>query len=587
MRLQVEIIAEVANAHQGDPERAARLAEAALAAGADAVKFQIYSAEELLVRAHPRFEHFQRQSFPPETWDQLLSAVVGRGGRVYCDVFGLKALAVASKAGVYGYKVHSSDLGNLPLLEGLAHTGRRVLLAVGGSTVREIIQALKALASGKGSMSPVLLYGFQSYPTAVEDACLSRLLWLRQVFGDRYEIGYMDHVDGDDPFAVTLPLLALGMGVTVLEKHITFDRAARGVDYYSSLNPDEFAGFVGTVRRAERSLGDSPEEFASAEREYRLQVKKHWVTALPLEAGHVLAPQDVVMKRVENHIAGAVELDKLMGRPLLEDCPEEQPLTRAHVPQTVWAMVVARMRSTRLPGKALLDVGEMSALQHLFERLKQARMVNHIVLCTTKEPEDDPLVDLTARCGVAWFRGPTEDVLGRMLGALEGQAVDVALRVTADDILVDPEYVDRAVRCHLEVNAEYSDLKALPSGTEVEVFDVALLRDLWTAARDSDGTEYLTTYIVNHRDQFRTNSVPVDEGHARRWRLTLDTPEDYQVIGTFLEAMRSQGKGLNYRLDDIVRFFSGRPEVLAINAQVGQRQTPPEVCTDLDWRRLA
>lgn len=587
MKQPVEIIAEIANAHQGDPAVAEELAIAALEAGADAVKFQVYLAEELLVRSHPRFVHFQRQAFSADIWQQLIARVQERGARVYCDVFGLKALEIASQAKVYGYKVHSSDLGNEPLLQAIARTRRPVLLAVGGSTVREIARAVSMVA-GSAARPPVLMHGFQSYPTAVEDVCLSRLVWLGQIFGDRCEIGYMDHVDGDDPFAVTLPLLALAMGATVLEKHITLDRAARGVDYYSSFNPDEFARFIEAVRRAERAIGDSPEEFADSEREYRRQVKKHWVTARPLNAGHVLAPQDLVMKRVVDQAAETVELDKLVGRPLLQDCPdEEHPLMRADVPQTVWALVVARMRSTRLPGKALVDVGGMPALQHLFERLKQARSGNRIVLCTTEEPEDDALVNLAIHSGVHWYRGPTEDVLGRMLSALEGQAVDVVLRVTGDDILVDPDYVDRAVRHHLQVNAEYSDLKALPSGTEVEVFDVALLRDIWVAAKDSGGTEYLTTYIVNHRDQFRTTSVPVDEHHAHHWRLTLDMPEDYQVIRALLEAMRAQGKALTYRLDDIVDFFAEHPEVLTLNSQVWQRQAPPKVCTDLDWSRLA
>lgn len=581
----VEIIAEIANAHQGDPAVAEELAIAALEAGADAVKFQVYLAEELLVQSHPRFPHFQRQAFSADVWRRIMAKVQERGARVYCDVFGLRALEIASQAKVYGYKVHSSDLGNDPLLQAIARTRQPVLLAVGGSTVREIARAV-SMVVGSAARAPVLMHGFQSYPTAVEDACLLRLVWLRQIFGDRCEIGCMDHVDGDDPFAVTLPLLALAMGATVLEKHITLDRAARGVDYYSSLSPGEFARFVEAVRRAEQAIGDSPEEFVGSEREYRRQVKRHWVTARPLNAGHVLAPQDLVMKRVADHAAQTVELDKLVGRALLQDCPDQHPLTQADVPQTVWALVVARMRSTRLPGKALVDVGGMPALQHLFERLKQTRSVNRIVLCTTKEPEDDALVKLAIHSGVEWYRGPTEDVLGRMLGALEGHAVDVVLRVTGDDILVDPDYVGRAVRHHLQVNAEYSDLKRLPSGTEVEVFDVALLRDIWKAAKDSAGTEYLTTYIVQHRDQFRTTSVPVDERHARPWRLTLDTPEDYQVIRAFLEAMRARGKALTYRLADIVDFFSEHPELLTLNSQVRQRQAPPEVCTDLDWRRL-
>jgi len=113
-----------------------------------------------------------------------------------------------------------------------------------------------------------------------------------------------------------------------------------------------------------------------------------------------------------------------------------------------------------------------------------------------------------------------------------------------------------------------------------------LLRDLWKLAKDSGGTEYLTTYVLRHRDHFRTTSAPVKERHALPWRLTLDTPEDYQVICRFIEAMQAQGKELTYRLDDIIDYFSEHPEVLALNAEVRQRQTPPEVCTDLDWRSL-
>ena len=583
----VEVIAEIANAHQGNPEQAAELAKNALEAGADAVKFQVYLAEELLVRAHPRFDHFKDQAFSTETWIDLLSPLVEQGSRVYCDVFGLGAFEIASDAGVYGYKVHSSDLNNVPLLEALAYTQQRVLLAVGGSTMREIARAVSIFATSETSRQPVLLHGFQSYPTAVRDSNLSRLVWLREIFGDRCEIGYMDHVDGDDPFALTLPLVAIPLGVTVLEKHITLDRHAGGVDYYSSLEPSEFSLFVEAVRRTEKAIGDSPEIFADAEREYRRQVKKHWVTQHPLEAGHVLEPRDLQMKRIADHASDVVELEKLVNRPLLENCAEEHPLTRADLPQTVWALVIARLSSTRLPNKVLSDVGGMTALEHLFQRLKQARVVDRIVLCTTQEPEDDALIDLAIQSGVDSYRGSTSDVLGRMIGALKEQTVDVILRVTGDDILVDPIYLDRAVRHHLKENAEYSDMKNLPSGTEAEVFDVDLLRDIWTAAEDNSGTEYLTTYIADHRDQFRTTSVPVDERHIHDWRLTMDTPEDLKVIVALLDAMRARGKALNYRLDDIVDFLTEHPELLALNSQVHQRRAPTEVRTDLIWKRLA
>lgn len=581
---RIEVVAEVANAHQGDPKLALELALQALDAGADAVKFQIYFAHELLVRAHPRFEHFERQSFSREVWQELIPAVKNKGGRVYCDVFGMDALAVASEFGADGYKVHSSDLGNQPLLQALANLPTaRVFLSTGGSTAREIAYAIDLL--GK-KHRPILLHGFQSYPTAIEDSTLERLRWLQKNFGAFAEIGYQDHVDGGDPFAMTLPLLAIAMGAQVIEKHVTLDRAAKGVDYYSSIEPGELAKFITEVRKAETALGPRPDAFSAAERVYRNTVKKRWVAAGALPAGKILAPSDLVMKRVPDDGRDAAELEQLIGRPLKRALAVEDIVTRADVSCTTWAMVVARSRSSRLPGKALLDMAGMPALQHLLLRLKQATSVDRIVFCTTTQDEDTPLAQLATACDVAVHRGPVEDVLGRMLGALEGQEVDVVLRVTGDDILVDPDYVDRGLAHHLSSNAEYSDLKALPSGTEVEYFDARLLRQIHRLAKDPAGTEYLTFYVTHHSDQYRIGQVPVDENHAHNWRLTLDTPEDYEVIRKLLEGMRDQGKALDYRLDDIVEFFTSHPEVLAINAGVRQRQAPPQVDTSIEWQRL-
>lgn len=580
----IEIVAEVANAHQGDPRQALDLALQSLDAGADAVKFQVYFAHELLVRAHPRFAHFEKQSFSRDVWESLIPAVKAHGGRVYCDVFGMDALAIASELGADGFKVHSSDLGNQALLQKIATLpASRVFLSTGGSTAREIAYAIDQL--GKNHR-PILLHGFQSYPTEVEDSTLQRLRWLREQFGDFADIGYQDHVDGSDPFAITLPLLAISMGAQVIEKHVTLDRALKGVDYYSSLEPAEFKAFVAEVRKTEAALGPRPDSFSRAERVYRATVKKRWVAASALSAGKILAPSDVIMKRVADDGRDTAELEQLIGRPLLRDVAEEEVISRADVRAVTWAMVVARYRSSRLPGKAMLDMAGMPALQHLLTRLKQAKSVDRIVFCTTTQEEDTPLAQLAAASEVAVHRGPVEDVLGRMLGALEGHEVDVVLRVTGDDILVDPDYVDRGLTYHLQSNAEYSDLKALPSGTEVEYFDARLLRQIHRLAKNPDGTEYLTFYITHHSDQYRIGQIPVDEAHAHSWRLTLDTSEDYEVIRTLLEAMRAKGKAIDYRLDDIVEFFTLHPEVLAINSMVRQRQAPPQVDTSIEWHRL-
>ena len=164
----------------------------------------------------------------------------------------------------------------------------------------------------------------------------------------------MDHVDGEDPFAVTLPLVALGLGATVLEKHMTLDRADKGTDYYSSLNPEEFKQFILCVRRMEKAINGRPEDFTPSEKRYRAEVKKHWVAKLAMPKGHVIEPGEIVMKRASGSDLQPVTANRLVGRSVIQNVQEDEPLTAYDVDNTVWALVVARMRSTRLPGKALL-----------------------------------------------------------------------------------------------------------------------------------------------------------------------------------------------------------------------------------------
>jgi len=588
--VRIEIVAEVANAHQGNADAALAIAEAGLAGGADAVKFQVYSGEELLVRAHPRFEHFRKQAFPASVWSELIPAIKGKAGasgaRVYCDVFGVRAFEVAQAAGADGFKVHTSDLGNAPLLQAIAETSSPVFLSTGGSTAREIAFAVRSLAR-PGRPRPVLLHGYQSFPTPLEDSCLQRIAWLKRQFGPECDVGYQDHVDAEDPFAVYLPLMAVAAGASTIEKHMTLDRGPKGIDYYSSLEPNEFAAFVANVRRAERALGESPDRFAESERSYRRTMKKFWVTTRALPAGHVLTADDLVPKRVAEAPPDTVERDKLIGRALVRDLDAETPLTRADVRQKVWVAVVARIASKRLPGKALMAVDGMPSLAHLFARLKQATTLEGIVFCTTTLVEDNPLADLAVASGLPCHRGSVEDVLGRMLGAFDSRDADAVVRVTGDDILVDPDYLDRAVRHHFATNAEYSNLHALPSGTEVEVFDLQLLRDIHRACRAPEDTEYLTLYVTRHPDQVRSVEVPVDEAHRRNFRLTIDTPEDLAMVNSLLVAMRAKGKALTYRLDDIVAYFAGEEQSGKIAAHKAKRSTAVPVNTEIEWGRLA
>ena len=122
---KTEVIAEIANAHQGSAETAFKLALASYNSGADAIKFQIYFAEEMLNKDHDRYEHFKNQSFNHKTWDYLIQRLKKKKIKIYCDIFGVKAFKVARKNNVDGYKIHSSDLNNIRLLNLIKKTKKK------------------------------------------------------------------------------------------------------------------------------------------------------------------------------------------------------------------------------------------------------------------------------------------------------------------------------------------------------------------------------------------------------------------------------------------------------------------------------
>ena len=577
---RVEVIAEIANAHGGDPDNARLLAREAAATGADAVKFQVYTAAELLAANHPRFGHFAAFEFSRDFWPEAVASVHAAGCKAYCDVFGVDALEIARAAGADAFKIHASDLRNQSLLERLAHTGAPVFVSAGGAGMRDLAAAVGVLRAGSGRIT--LLHGFQAYPTADEDAGLGRLQVLQEIFGEVCDIGYMDHADADTLSAWTLPAMAVALGARVIEKHITLDRRLKGTDYYSSLNPDEFKRFVDFIRQADTAIRRCAVSFSAAERKYSTEVVKRWVAARPLPEGHRLRPGDLHIKRVAGP-GFCPDVDQLIGRPLLRGVACDEPVRAADVQQTVVALVVARMDSKRLPGKAIASVNGVPALAHLFQRLHLAKSPTHVVLCTTTAAADDVLVDLAGQHDVPVVRGDTKNVLQRMTDAADRFGADVVLRVTGDDILVDPVYLDASVRHHLETGAEYTSAKALPGGTEVEVFNASVLRAIAALAEDPDGTEYLTLYVRDHADQFRCTELPVTPEHRRSFVLSLDTQEDLEVVSALLLAMQQKGRALDYSMDDIVEFMHQRPECAR---ESPHRPRPEWLSTQLDWRRL-
>ena len=189
-------------------------------------------------------------------------------------------------------------------------------------------------------------------------------------------------------------------------------------------------------------------------------------------------------------------------------------------------VLLARMASTRLPGKALEKVGHWVILEHCLRRLK-AGGVARVVLATTTQPEDDALEAVAHNVGVPVFRGDSDDVLGRSLRAAEEFGLDPVVRATGDNPFVDIQASGRLLAALRASNADYVREEGLPYGAAVEAMTTSALRQAADMATDAADREHVTTFIRRRTDLFRVISINAPTPLCRpSLSLTVDTPED-------------------------------------------------------------
>ena len=322
------IIAEIASAHEGNPDLAERLYRLAAETGADAVKFQIFRRDALLCHHHPKYASFGEIEMSAAAWRRLLQVAAELPPDLMVEVFDEESLALAEESGaVAAYKVPTSDLGNLPFLQRLAATGKPLHLGVGGAMLDEIDAAVACLRQAGAGERLVLMHGIQSFPTRLEDSHLAWIPSLLRRYG--VPVGYADHVDAEErEWARLLPAMAVAVGARVIEKHLTDDRSRKGRDYYSSLEPAEFRSFVALLRQLPVALGGGDGVLGDAGTAYRYLMKRQAVAARPIGAGAPLQAGDVVFKRTGRAGLAPLEMTQLYGRAVGRDIAADEPITR-------------------------------------------------------------------------------------------------------------------------------------------------------------------------------------------------------------------------------------------------------------------
>jgi spore coat polysaccharide biosynthesis protein SpsF len=241
-------------------------------------------------------------------------------------------------------------------------------------------------------------------------------------------------------------------------------------------------------------------------------------------------------------------------------------------PKTV-IIVQARMGSTRLPGKILKTVLDRPLLSYQIERLRRVTLADQLLIATTLQAADQVIVRLCQQEGVDTFRGSEEDVLNRYyLAAREAKATTV-VRVTSDCPLIEPAVIDRAIATLLENSDKFDYVsngleRTYPRGMDVEAFTFEALERAEREAKEASEREHVTLYMVRHPELFRLASIKAESDNSR-YRLTVDTPEDFELIKRLLEALYPHFP--NFTLDQLLQLLKENPEWPKINANIKQK----------------
>lgn len=317
------LIAEAGVNHNGDPRLALRLVDAAADAGADAVKFQTFKAENLAIESAPKAK-YQLSGAPKGSQLDMLRALElseaghrralararRRGIEFLSTPFDEASADFLHRLGVGRFKLGSGELTNLPLLRHVARKKRPMILSTGMSTLAEVRAAVQAVRrSGNPRLS--LLHCVSCYPADPADANLRAMKTLADAFG--VPVGFSDHTPG-----IAVSVAAAALGATIVEKHFTLDKELPGPDHAMSLDPAELGEWVRAVRSARAALGDGVKIPRPAEREIRRVARRSVVLSRDASAGTRLTGDRLALKRPGTGIPPA-KLGQVVGRTLRRD----------------------------------------------------------------------------------------------------------------------------------------------------------------------------------------------------------------------------------------------------------------------------
>ena len=326
------IIAEAGVNHNGDIAKAKALIDKGAEAGVDYVKFQTFKAEKLVTKQAKRASYQDKNTQDNDSQYEMLkklelSQALHQELMDYCNQKGVKFLSTGfdseslvflAQLGITIAKVPSGEITNLPYLRQVANVFPEVILSTGMATIDEIKDAVKVLTDNGVSKDKItILHCNTEYPTPMEDVNLKAMLHIQRELG--LPIGYSDHTLG-----IEVPIAAVALGATVIEKHFTLDKTLLGPDHKASLEPNELKAMVSAIRNIEKAIGGSGlKEVSKSEEKNKPIARKSIVAATDIKKGDIFTPENLTVKRPGTGIS-PMQWDEVIGKEAKRDFQEDE-----------------------------------------------------------------------------------------------------------------------------------------------------------------------------------------------------------------------------------------------------------------------
>ncbi|MBF0299189.1 MAG: N-acetylneuraminate synthase family protein [Oligoflexia bacterium] len=293
--MEITYIAEIGNNHNGNIDVAKKMAEAAIAAGADYIKFQIYKTDQFIEKNGQFYDEFSQEQLSYDEFKALKRYVESLGGKFLATPFDIDSLEFIAGLDVDAIKIASGDMNNWPLLEKLLQYKKKIFISVGGWSINEIDEIVSFLDKKEARFS--ILHCIISYPSQFEELNLRFIPFLEKKY--QKEIGFSDHSLG-----IEGSLAAIALGATIIEKHFTIDKSLPGGDNSMSIEPDEFKRLKFEGDNIALALGSENKCLSENEMATKKIISRFFYASRDISAGAVVSPIDLVALRGENSLNG-------------------------------------------------------------------------------------------------------------------------------------------------------------------------------------------------------------------------------------------------------------------------------------------